>query len=161
MCRGVVRIFSYWLACAGWNVRTRCQVSTDTKMLQLPAAALVICVYASLRHNDISSGKQNNLTICQNNYLLLLHCLDYLFMNDLQKCIKGTRKKSGKFHIQGGGSGPGHFPHLKKKWCLKCILSHFKLFQTMFFWPPAPDLQSKRGVQTLMWNFPHFFLRVP
>ena len=84
MCRGVVRIFSYWLACAGWNVRTRCQVSTDTKMLQLPAAALVICVYASLRHNDISSGKQNNLTICQNNYLLLLHCLDYLFMNDMK-----------------------------------------------------------------------------
>ena len=59
-------------------------MSTDTKMLQLPAAALVICVYASLRHNDISSGKQNNLTICQNNYLLLLHCLDYLFMNDMK-----------------------------------------------------------------------------
>ena len=42
--------------------------------------------------------------------------------------IKGTRqkKKCGKFHIWGGGSGPGHFPHFKKK---KVVFKmHFKPF---------------------------------
>ena len=47
-----------------------------------------------------------------------------------------SKKKGGKFHTwRGGKAGPGHFPHFffKKKWCLKCILSHFKPFLIMFF----------------------------
>ena len=39
-----------------------------------------------------------------------------------------VKKKMWKIPYLGGGSGPGHFPHFKKKWCLKCILSHFKPF---------------------------------
>ena len=39
-----------------------------------------------------------------------------------------SKKKCGKFHIWGGGPDPGIFHISKKKWCLKCILSHFKPF---------------------------------
>ena len=39
-----------------------------------------------------------------------------------------SKKKCGKFHIWGeGGSGPGHFPHFKKK--KKVVFKmHFKPF---------------------------------
>ena len=46
---------------------------------------------------------------------------------------KGTRQKKKKIvenSTFGGGPDPGifHISKKKKKWCLKCILSHFKPF---------------------------------
>ena len=41
---------------------------------------------------------------------------------------KGTRQKKWKIPHWGGGPDPGIFHISKKKWCLKCILSHFTPF---------------------------------
>ena len=75
------------------------------------------------------------------------------------ECLGNPSKKVWKI---GGGSGPGHFPlFFKKKLCLKCILSHFRLCFWTFFWKRIenfPHLPVRGGGQTLVWNLPHFFL---
>ena len=55
-----------------------------------------------------------------------------LYQKHVLKVVE-MHKKQKIGELGGGGSGLWHFPHFKKKkWRLKCILSHFKQFSKFF-----------------------------
>ena len=66
--------------------------------------------------------------ICQLHALSLHCCLDVTVENIRNKGTRQKKKKLWKIPHLGGGSGPGHFPHFKKKEKKVVFKMHFKPF---------------------------------